>query len=106
MALTLTPIRHPYVVGDRWEATWIAAADSSYSTGGYSLTQVDLGFSAAVDPEFLVTVDNLMGYGAKYDYAAQKLLLYSSGSTQVTAATDLSAILTDISIRATGKLRS
>jgi len=105
MALTLTPIRHPYVVGDRWEAVWKVAADASYSTGGYSLTPTDLGFSNTPDIEGYAEIANLMGYGVKYDDSTFKLLFYSAGSTQVTAATDLSA-LNDIRIRVTGRFRA
>lgn len=74
--------------------------DSSYATGGESLTPAMLGLTSIVflDP------NAAGGYFFVYDYANQKLLAYLSGSAnavlaEVASTTDLSAIATRIYAR-------
>lgn len=62
--------------------------DSSYPTGGYALTPAQVGLTEII----YLDCGSLTGYIAHYDYANQKLLLYTSGGTQVTAATNLSTV--------------
>lgn len=104
MAVTLTPVSNPYSTGDRFRTVYTLALDNSYPTGGYALAPTSLGFAATTDPEFDIEVSGLNGYGWRYDYTAQKLLVYSAAGTQVANATDLSAV-TAARVRATGKYR-
>lgn len=105
MAITLTQVSKPHAVGDRWRTIYTAALDSNYATGGYSVKPTDLGFSPAVDPDFLVELHDSKGYDADYDYTAQKIVIYTSAGTQTTATTDLSAISL-LRIVAYGKYRA
>ncbi len=96
MALTITTISKPYSLGDRWCSVSKVALDNSYPTGGYALLPSSLGFSNAAnnDPEMNIEVDSANGWGAVYNYATQKLQLFTSTgttSTEVTAATNVSA---------------
>ena len=94
MAITLTKVYGPTLVGDRWETCYTAALTNSYTTGGDSLKPSDLGFSNN-DPTFTVTLQPIGGgWVPTYDYTAQKLLLFSASATvssQVTSTTDVSA---------------
>lgn len=72
------------------------ALDNSYVTGGYSAPPSSFGFSNAAnnDPEMSVEVDSANGWGAVYNYATQKIQLFTSTattSTEVTAASNVSA---------------
>jgi len=102
MAITLTKVYGPTVVGDRWEVCYTAALTNSYTTGGDSLKPSDLGLSDN-DPAFTVTLEPLAGgWLPTYDYTAKKLMLWSassSASTQVVSTTDVSAQ----SVRVTAK---
>ena len=100
--LTITKISGPYTIGDSWETVYKAAGDTSYVDGGYPLLPTSLGFAATTDADFYVEVENALGYGAKYDYSAQTLLLYASANTPIAGAASAAA-LTDMRIRATGK---
>lgn len=62
--------------------------DSSYPTGGETLNLSDIGMR---DVECILT-DGAEGYHLKWDKTNSKLLVYSSAATQVTNATDLSAL--------------
>jgi hypothetical protein len=95
LAITLTKLTSSaYSTGARFRTLYKLALDSSYVTGGYVIKSTDLGFSVgqASDPEFLVEVDNLNGYGFQYDYTNQKLILYATAGAQVGGAVDLSAV--------------
>jgi len=94
MAATLTYVSGPHVVGDRWEVVYTAALDSSYPTGGYTIkpSSCRLGAAADQDPGLICILGDDLGYGATYDYTHNKVLLYSSAGTQVSAATDVSAV--------------
>lgn len=108
MAITLTNISKPYSTGDRFVTVTKVALDNSYPTGGYSLKPTDLGFAATTDPEFTVSIDEALGWGAVYDYVNQKLMLYAGTATtsaQVTNTTDVSAV-TAMRVVATGKYRA
>lgn len=105
MAITLTNISKPHVMGDRWRTVYTMACDTSYPTNGYTVKNTDLGFASTVDPEFLVEIHDSQGYDANYDYVNQKIIFYTSAGTQTSSATDLSAI-TLLRIVAYGKFRS
>lgn len=92
MALTNTAVQKPHSIGARWQTIYSVQPDNSYPTGGWSLKPADLGFAATTDPEFQVVVQDTQGYSALYDYTNLKLKLYSAAGTQVTNATDLSAL--------------
>lgn len=64
--------------------------DSSYATGGYSLTAAELGLVGIdkVHPE----VEAVGTHFAVYDYTNSKIVMFVAAGTQVTNATDLSAI--------------
>lgn len=86
MALTISNLQHG-VSGNKRENIADVAFDSSYPTGGESLTPAQLGLTS-VD---VVLSDHKAGYNFVYDKANQKLLAYN-GTTQVANTTDLSAI--------------
>lgn len=107
MAITTTILAQPHTVGNRWRTVSKIALDNSYPTGGYAVTPQALGLgsnSFTADPEASVEIDNSLGYGARYDFANQKILLYSSAGTQVTNATDVSAV-TDMRVQAMSRIR-
>lgn len=105
MAITVTQVSGPHSIGDRWQTVYTVQPDNSYPTGGYSLKNTDLGFSAATDDKFQVFVQDAQGYGTRYDYGNQKLLFYTSAGTQTTNATDLSG-LSPLRVVAQGKYRA
>ncbi len=76
MALTVTKLLDPTPIGDRWLTVNKVAYDSSYPTGGESLTRADLGFASTADDEFFVLPQPSVGYVPVYDLSGQKLLLY------------------------------
>jgi hypothetical protein len=107
MAITVSSISKPYSIGDRFVTVSSVALDNNYPTGGYALSQADLGFAATVDPEFNVECDAANGWSALYDHTNHKLMLYAgtvSASAQVTNGTDVSAV-TALRVKATGKYR-
>lgn len=75
--VTLTQIEKPTNLGHRWRTTWTCLLDNSYTAGGYSLKATDLGFQAAIDPDFLVEVHDGSGYTYSYDYTNLKLKVFS-----------------------------
>ena len=69
--------------------------DSSYASGGESLTAADLGFTAV----HMVIVDvEDSGFVGQYDYSGEKVALYSAGADaedgldEVANTTDVSAV--------------
>jgi hypothetical protein len=93
MAATVTKISGPYTTGDRFQTVCTVQLDNSYTTGGGSVTQAQLGFAPTADPHFNVQIDNTNGWNAAYDYTNQKILLWAgtvTASTQATATTDVS----------------
>jgi hypothetical protein len=66
--------------------------DSSYATGGESLTPTQLGFDSL---HIMLTSSEDNGYVAEYDYSGEKLVLYEAGADG--AALDEVADTTDVS---------
>lgn len=62
--------------------------DTSYPTGGYAITPAVFGLTTF---DF-VLVPSANGYGATYNATTGKIVVYASANTEVTAATNLSAI--------------
>lgn len=62
--------------------------DASYPTGGYAITPAIFGLTTF---DF-VLVPSAKGYGANYNDATGKIVVYASAGTEVTAATNLSAV--------------
>lgn len=79
-----------HVVGSRRQVIVDVTLDSSYPTGGYALTPATLGVDGATD--FIQAVATTTGHTFSYDYVNSKLLAFSGG-TQVSNATDLSAVV-------------
>lgn len=79
-----------HVVGNHREKIVDVTLDSSYPTGGYTLTQAQLGIDWK--PYFILAVPTTTGHDAVYNYSTGKLMMFSGG-TQVTNATDLSAVV-------------
>lgn len=74
MALaTVDNLLGSFVVGDRRVVIADFAFDSSYPTGGESLTPANLGFTSRIDFLF---AEPKSGYNFVYDRANQKLLAY------------------------------
>ena len=89
MALTITRRHGPYVIGDRREVIVDIAFDSSYATGGLALLPSAVGLA---EIHFVDSGGTTAGGTTPYDYSAQKLLLFTSGSTQASNASDQSAV--------------
>ncbi len=87
MALTYVEEVRTVTRAERMVVTTVTF-DSSYATGGESLTPADLGFgridflSTATDGNYLIV----------WDKANNKLKAYTAAGAEVTAATNLSAI--------------
>lgn len=92
MALTITNMQ-PGVAGNKRHNFCDVTFDSSYATGGESLTPAMLGLSA-VDK---VNATSVGGRNFPYDRANQKLQAYAS-TTEVANTTDLSAVTTRVEV--------
>lgn len=110
MALTLTKITDmpgPVPFGDRWITVRKVAFDSSYPTGGESLTTSELGFSKAPD---WVEIEPKNGYVFEYDATNQKIKAFQGDNANAAAAplvevantTNLAAV-TDVIVKAFGR---
>jgi hypothetical protein len=96
MAVTVTK-RQSYNTGNVNAVVADIAFDSSYPTGGESLTKTDLGFVTGV--EFLLA-EPASGYSFEYDHTNEKLIAryadYDAAADgaliQVPNTTDLSAV--------------
>lgn len=82
MALTVTEVFRTAGPGNRKEVVATVAFDSSYPTGGESLTPASLGFQAF---DF-VTFDHNSGYSFSYDHTNSKVLAYWVDTTTDGAA--------------------
>lgn len=71
MALTITPKRC-YVTGDRRTVVAEVTFDSSYPTGGESLTAADLGLELGMD-QIEIGGASSTGHVFQYDWATSKL---------------------------------
>jgi len=94
MALTVnipTVGQNPIVtsIGARYRSVAFVSLDSSYPTGGYTLTPGSFGL---VSIEQANATANLGGFFYDYDTTTGKLVVYSAIGTEVVAATDLSAV--------------
>lgn len=86
-----------FSLGDRRAVVGNFAFDSSYPTGGESLTYQNLGFTSRVD---WINFESSGGYVFKYDRANQKVLAYyadydavaDGALIQVPNTTDLSSL--------------
>ena len=95
MALTIT-VNKRGIIGDLRYADISLAWDSSYPTGGESLTPADAGF----DSFHVVTAHQKSGYTFEMDYTNNKLLAYyydyngasDAVAIQVANAVDLSDV--------------
>lgn len=85
-------------IGNCREVCMDGTLDNSYPTGGYSLTPLQLGVEGVT--HYIRADATTTGHTFAYDYANKKLLAFSGGS-QVSNATDLSAVV--IRIVAHGK---
>lgn len=96
MAVTVSRANNPQVEGARRVTVTNVTFDSSYPTGGEPLTFSDLGLTSV---EFAVATLKTGGTGSVvqvwYDTANQKLKAYVAAA-EVTAATDLSAIVAQV----------
>lgn len=106
MALTVTtPVHKPLGLAVR---TRLISFDSSYPTGGESLTAADLGFEDNA-ANLIVLVPSKSGYVFEYDGANAKIKAYYGDNNnasdgpliEVPNTTDLSAI-TDVRVIAFG----
>ena len=68
------------------------AGPASYATGGFAADiETDLGIlEASIVGDVIISSD--AGYSAKFVPGTNKILAYASAGTEVTAATDLSAV--------------
>jgi hypothetical protein len=82
-------IGQSFVAGDRVMVSVDIKGDNAYPTGGTPITPQMFGLDS-VD-HFDATTESGGGNLAAYDYANKKLKMFTAFSTEVTAATDLSA---------------
>lgn len=95
MALTVTEVSRNNGPGNRKEVIATVQFDSSYATGGESLTPASLGFQAF---DF-VSATHAGGYSFEYDHTNSKMLAYwvdtsvdGAPQSEVASTTDLSAV--------------
>lgn len=67
--------------------------DSSYATGGEALTASDLGLKAKAIDHLVATQKGVASRIAEYDYANEKLKLFTAISTEAANASDQSAVV-------------
>jgi hypothetical protein len=92
MGLTITPITRS-VFGNKRVVLADVTFDSSYPTGGESITPAVLGLS---DIDAIFT-NGAKGWGVVYDKANAKLMAYgSTAGTEITDTTNLSALVVQI----------
>ncbi len=89
--------------GNETTATVTIAFDSSYDSGGESLTPANLGLGVITH----VTIEPKGGYVFEYDYTNKKVIVYveeavAAGGPLVEASGDL-ATLTGVKVRAIGR---
>ncbi len=82
MALSLSNVRRT-VFGDRYVRIWDVTFDTSYPTGGESLTAADLDLRVV---EFVQGDSKGTGWVVQYDYANSKLKVFGVNSAEATAA--------------------
>ena len=73
--------------GNTKEVIVTITGDASYPTGGYALT-----FPGITTVLFVDAQSSSSGHPAVWNYATGKLQFFTSGGTEVTAATNLSAV--------------
>jgi hypothetical protein len=88
MALTIAINKRDKTIGKKVVYATITL-DSSYATGGESITPGSLGLTS-ID---FILFDGGLGYRPQFDYANSKIMMYTSAGTQTTNATDLSSIV-------------
>lgn len=91
MAVTVTDIAPPQSVGQYKEKIVDILFDSSYPTGGETLTAATLGFTEVL----AMHIENTTGAvvrSSKYLKSTGKLLAYAPGDLEVADTTDLSAV--------------
>jgi hypothetical protein len=93
MALSLKQVANTSVTGNRRVKYFDVTFDSSYATGGLSLKPGDFGMSR-IDA---LDANPVGGRSFPYDYTNQKLQAYG-GTTEVTAATNLSTVTTRVQV--------
>lgn len=99
MALSLSQVERSTVFGDRRVRFFTVTWDSSYATGGESLTAGDVGLSRIdfVMAEPAAAAAGTAAHVVKYDYTNSKLQAFETGAAvdsplkEATAAADLSA---------------
>ena len=78
-----------HVIGNRRQVVIDGTLDSTYPTGGYSLTPQQLGVGDEFD---FVSATDSVGHTYGFDYSANKLKVFS-GSSEVTLSTDLHTVV-------------
>lgn len=88
MAATVVPNKRTKMAAMYCVVTDITL-DASYPTGGYTITPAQFGLTTF---DFVLAAPS-NGYTATFSDATQKLIVYSTAATQVTAATNLAAVV-------------
>ena len=86
MAATVAQVAS-HVPGNTREVIVTITGDASYPTGGYALT-----FPGISNVLFVDAQSSSSGHPAVWNYATGKLQLFTSGGTEVAAATNVSTI--------------
>lgn len=91
MAATVAQV-DAHVPGAQKEVIVDVTPDTSYPTGGYAVTVPGMSRIILAD----VQVPAGTGHTAAWDYTNKKLKFFTSGGTEVAAATNLSSAVTRI----------
>lgn len=111
MALTLGTQKR-VSIGGRFEVVTPVTVDTSYPTGGWSLTPAQMGLPLGLVDRVEVDYAGVTAVGSvnlEYDPVNQKLMAfaYSSGAgvvqAEITNATNISTSLTNLQVTATGR---
>jgi len=86
LAATVTPVI-THVPGNLKEVVVTITGDSSYPTGGYAIS-----FPGITNVVFADIQSSSTGHPCAWNYSTGKLQFFANGGTEVTAATNLSAV--------------
>jgi hypothetical protein len=96
--------------GGRWQTVTKITVDTSYPTGGWALTNAQLGLPLQVDSAvgIFTGVSGAGGANVQYDPVNQKLMCYGGNTAnnphlEITNGTNLSTQLANLSIAAVGR---
>jgi len=88
MAATVTTVKS-FVTGDRRVSIVNVTGDASYATGGYALTNQQIG--GDLETDLVIPTTATTGHTAAWNASTGKLMFFAGG-TEVTNATNVSTV--------------